>query len=84
MWRPLARRHYNQEFGKPESVHLNLLFLIDDLDRCLPEKAVEMLESIKQFLEVPGCAFVLAVDDEIIERGILTSVSRLSVRPRRR
>ena len=26
---------------------LNLLFFIDDLDRCLPEKALEMLEAIK-------------------------------------
>lgn len=50
---------------------LNLLFVIDDLDRCLPEKGVEMLEAIKLFLEVPGCAFVLAVDDEMVERGIL-------------
>lgn len=50
---------------------LNFLFLIDDLDRCLPEKALEMLEAIKLFLEVPGCAFILAVDDELIERGIL-------------
>lgn len=49
---------------------LNLLFLIDDLDRCLPEKAVEMLESIKLFLDVPGCAFVVALDDEVVERGI--------------
>lgn len=49
---------------------LNLLFLIDDLDRCLPEKAVQMLVSIKLFLDVPGCAFVLALDDEVIERGI--------------
>ncbi len=49
---------------------IRLLFLIDDLDRCLPEKAVEMLESIKLFLEVKGTAFVVAVDDEIIERGI--------------
>lgn len=48
-----------------------LLFLIDDLDRCLPEKAVEMLESIKLFLDVEGCAFVLAIDDEVVERGIL-------------
>lgn len=48
-----------------------LLFLIDDLDRCLPEKAVEMLESIKLFLDVEGCAFVLAVDDEVVERGII-------------
>lgn len=49
---------------------LNLLFLIDDLDRCLPEKAVQMLESIKLFLDVEGCAFVLALDDEVVERGI--------------
>lgn len=49
---------------------IRLLFLIDDLDRCLPEKAVEMLESIKLFLEVQGTAFVLGVDDEVVERGI--------------
>jgi formylglycine-generating enzyme required for sulfatase activity len=49
----------------------HLLFLIDDLDRCLPEKAVEMLESIKLFLDVEGCAFVLALDDEVVERGII-------------
>lgn len=53
-----------------KGMRLNLLFLIDDLDRCLPEKAVQMLESIKLFLDVPGCAFVLALDDEIVERGI--------------
>lgn len=53
-----------------KGARLNLLFLIDDLDRCLPEKAVQMLESIKLFLDVPGCAFVLALDDEIVERGI--------------
>lgn len=49
---------------------IRLLFLIDDLDRCLPEKAVEMLESIKLFLELDGTAFVVAVDDEVVERGI--------------
>ena len=55
---------------KPGEPRLNLVFLIDDLDRCLPEKAVEMLESIKLFLDVQGCVFVLAVDDEVVERGI--------------
>jgi hypothetical protein len=52
-------------------LQLNLLFLIDDLDRCLPDKAVEMLEAIKLFLEVKGCGFVVAVDDEVVNRGIL-------------
>lgn len=50
--------------------YLNLLFLIDDLDRCLPEKSVQMLESIKLFLDVQGCAFAIALDDEVVERGI--------------
>ncbi|MBN8489129.1 MAG: hypothetical protein J0M20_15565, partial [Burkholderiales bacterium] len=49
---------------------VNLVFIVDDLDRCLPEKAVEVLEAIKLFLDVEGCAFVLAVDEEVIERGI--------------
>jgi len=49
---------------------LRFVVLVDDLDRCLPEKAVEMLEAIKLFMNVPGFAFVLAVDDDIVERGI--------------
>ncbi|MCP5352242.1 MAG: hypothetical protein H6926_03510 [Chromatiales bacterium] len=56
--------------GGGDGTRLNLLFLIDDLDRCLPEKAVEMLESIKLFLDVEGCAFVVALDDEVVERGV--------------
>ncbi|MCA9712937.1 MAG: hypothetical protein KDK70_44340, partial [Myxococcales bacterium] len=53
------------EQSQPEGddLRLDLLFLVDDLDRCLPEKAVEVLEAIKLFLEVPGCAFVIGVDD---------------------
>jgi energy-coupling factor transporter ATP-binding protein EcfA2 len=48
-----------------------LVIFIDDLDRCLPEQAVSVLEAIKIFLDIPGCLFVLGVDREIIERGIL-------------
>ena len=56
---------------KPHAARpIRLLYLIDDLDRCLPEKAVEMLESIKLFLDIKGTAFVVAVDDEVVERGI--------------
>jgi hypothetical protein len=51
--------------AKGEGVpNLYLLFLIDDLDRCLPEKALEMLEVIKLFFNVTHCGFVLALDDE--------------------
>lgn len=49
---------------------LNIVFLIDDLDRCMPEKAVQMLESVKLFLDVKGCAFALALDEQVVDRGI--------------
>ncbi|MDW8068122.1 MAG: P-loop NTPase fold protein [Anaerolineae bacterium] len=47
-----------------------LVVFVDDLDRCLPEKAVEVLEAIKLFLEVEGTVFVLGLDREVICRGI--------------
>ncbi|MBN2043804.1 MAG: SUMF1/EgtB/PvdO family nonheme iron enzyme, partial [Anaerolineales bacterium] len=50
--------------------NLRLVVFIDDLDRCLPEKAIEVLEAIKLFLDVPGCVFVLGLDQEVIARGI--------------
>jgi hypothetical protein len=47
-----------------------LIVFVDDLDRCLPEKAIEVLEAIKLFLEVPGAVFVLGMDREVVQRGI--------------
>jgi len=47
-----------------------LVLFVDDLDRCLPEKAVEVLEAIKLFLDVPGCVFVLGLERNVIEQGI--------------
>ncbi|MEK8030199.1 SUMF1/EgtB/PvdO family nonheme iron enzyme [Ideonella sp. DXS29W] len=53
-----------------QDLHLNFVIFVDDLDRCLPEKAVEVLEVIKTVLNVDSFAFVVALDDEVIERGI--------------
>ena len=50
--------------GKP------LVVVIDDLDRCLPEKAIQVLEAIKLFLDVEGCVFLLAVDRDVVEKAI--------------
>jgi formylglycine-generating enzyme required for sulfatase activity len=47
-----------------------LVVFVDDLDRCMPEKAVEVLEAIKLFLDVEGCIFVLGLDRKVISRGI--------------
>ena len=47
-----------------------LVVFVDDLDRCLPEKAIEVLEAIKLFLDVEGCVFVIGADRGVIEQGI--------------
>jgi len=50
--------------------HGRLAVFVDDLDRCLPDKAVEVLEAIKLFLDVPGVVFVLGIARDVIEQGI--------------
>ena len=47
-----------------------LVVFVDDLDRCLPEKAIEVLEAIKLFVDAPGCVFMLGLDQDVIARGI--------------
>ena len=50
---------------------LVLYVFIDDLDRCLPEDAVGALEAVKLFLDLEGCAFILGMDRDVVQRGIL-------------
>lgn len=42
--------------GKP------VVFIIDELDRCRPDFAVEVLEKVKHFFSVKGIVFVLSID----------------------
>ena len=56
-----------------------LIVFVDDLDRCLPEKAIEVLEAIKLFLEVPGAVFVLGMAPDVVERGIEVRYGAASV-----
>ena len=56
--------------AKANDLRINFVIFIDDLDRCLPEKAVETLELIKTVFNLESFAFVLALDEEVVERGI--------------
>ena len=47
-----------------------VVILIDDLDRCLPEHIIENLEAIKLFLNVQNTAFVIAADQRIVSGAI--------------
>lgn len=57
-----------------------LVVFVDDLDRCLPEKAIEVLEAIKLFLDVDSCVFVLGLDQEVIARGIEVKYKELGAK----
>jgi len=47
-----------------------VVVFIDDLDRLSPGKAVELLEVLKLFLDIPECVFVLAVDYNVVVQGL--------------
>jgi hypothetical protein len=47
-----------------------LVVFIDDLDRCLPENAIEVMEALKLYLDRANCVFVVGVDPTIVEEAI--------------
>ncbi len=70
-------RELKDEFGAlvreiiRDKVGGRIVIMIDDLDRIRPIKALEFLESIKNFLDVEGCIFVIAVDYGVIKQGMV-------------
>ena len=56
--------------GVKQNSKLKLIVLIDDLDRCSPEKAVKIFESIKVFFDMEGIVFILGLSNEIVELAI--------------
>lgn len=53
-----------EEFIKENRKDKPVVFIIDELDRCRPDYAVEVLEKVKHFFSVPGIVFVLSIDKE--------------------
>ena len=51
-----------QKFVSSTSDEKPVVFIIDELDRCRPNYAVELLENIKHLFHVTGVVFVLSVD----------------------
>lgn len=47
-----------------------LVIFIDDLDRCIPENTITVLESLKLYLDNSRCVFVLGMDRAIVELAI--------------
>jgi hypothetical protein len=50
------------EFEHSGGVQLPMIIFIDELDRCRPDYAIELLEGIKHLFGVPGVFFVIATN----------------------
>lgn len=65
-------RKFKDEFEKSvgKSNIDNIVVMIDDLDRCSPEKIIDILEAIKLFLSVKKTTFIIAADENVIKYSI--------------
>lgn len=58
------RKELENYLAKEDLSKRPLVFFIDELDRCRPNYAVEVLENIKHLFSVNGIVFVLSIDKE--------------------
>src|SRR5262249_50704756 len=58
------RRIFEKADGK------RICVFIDDLDRCMPDAALDLLEAIKIFLDDAPCIFLVAADQDLIGQGL--------------
>lgn len=60
----------NRQLSNPDRVNNSkrfpLLVIIDELDRCRPDYAITLLESIKHLFNEPGIVFLISMDAEQI------------------
>ena len=47
-----------------------IVIFVDDLDRVDPPEAVKILELLKNIFNIPGCVFVLAIDYDVVIKGL--------------
>jgi predicted KAP-like P-loop ATPase len=65
-------REFREDFKSliDKSEIKKLVVIIDDLDRCTPDRLIENLEAIKLFLNVEKTAFVIGADPRIVRHAI--------------
>lgn len=74
---PLDVRTFRKRFAKmlKDSKIDGLVIMVDDLDRCTPQRIIENLEAIKLFLNVDNTAFVIGADPRIVRHAIAVTYS---------
>ena len=60
----------NELIEHSENKIKKVVFFVDDLDRIPPTDAVEVLESLKNIFDIPNCVFILAIDYDVVVKGL--------------
>jgi hypothetical protein len=55
-----------------------ILFFIDDLDRIDPPVAVQILELLKNIFDLENCIFILAIDYDVVIKGLKPKFGELT------
>ncbi len=77
-FRPATERSVPEEIAAMRNEFTSLLdelktilvVFIDNLDRCLPTRAIDTLEAIRLVLFLPRTAFVIAADEDMIRHAV--------------
>ena len=63
-------RNLSDDGKKDDGNKKKLIFFIDELDRCRPSFAIELLERVKHFFDIPNIIFVLSIDKKQLEASV--------------
>ena len=53
-----------------------VVIFIDELDRCSPKQVGSVLETLRTFLDVESCVFIVAADQQVLEHALMEGGSR--------
>jgi hypothetical protein len=75
---PSSEEQFEELFGEllrkfeigAEPGSKKLVVFVDELDRCSASDVAETLEGLKTFLDEPGCVFIVAADQKVLEQAL--------------
>jgi KAP family P-loop domain len=62
--------HFKAVVDAYVGIHGRIVIFVDDLDRCLPDNALVVLEALKLYLDKANCVFFIGLDKRIIEQAV--------------
>ncbi|MDP7097515.1 MAG: P-loop NTPase fold protein [Rhodospirillales bacterium] len=69
------RKWVEDSLGEDE----RLVIFIDDLDRCMPRIALQVLEALKLYLDIPNLIFVVGVDREVVDGLVIDHYDKMGI-----